>query len=200
MQAPQQAAGLDLFAALQTTSAHRRFKPDPVPPEAIEQLVFYATRAGSASNTQPWEFVVVTDADQRAEIGRLYLEASYESPHWDSPQHTSPNQLARQLGDVPCLILVCLQGQQPEEPAQLLVRYASIFPAIQNLLLAARGLGLGAVLTTRHRRREAEIKQLLGIPDDVETVCLLPIGYPERDFVTVKNRKDPSEVTHWNGW
>ena len=204
----ESATGMGLFEAMESLTAMRRLKPDPVPREILERLIFYATRAGSGGNRQGWEFVVITDRDKVAEVGRHYREMSHKA---DRPEaaasdpvarrvYESADYLAEHMGEAPCLILVCLADQPPEDRKRLVPRYGSIFPAVQNLMLAARAFGLGTVLTTRHRPREKEIKALLGMPDEVETVCLLPIGDPERNFVHIKNRKHPSEVTHWNHW
>jgi nitroreductase len=96
------------------------------------------------------------------------------------------------------LILACLQ--RGDTPAAMAAG-ASIYPAVQNLLLAARGLGLGSVITTLHRRYEKEIKALLDIPDNVETAALLPIGYPEEGDQYGPTRRAPvSKVTYWERW
>lgn len=197
---------MDLFEAMETLTAVRRFKTDPVPRELVERMIFYATRAASGGNSQPWEFIVLTERDRVAEIARHYREVSADfgairDRATDSVSrrvYGNAAYLAEHMHELPCLILVGLHGAGPTgvRPS----RYGSIFPAVQNLMLAARAFGLGTVLTTRHRARETEIKAYLRIPEDVETVCLLPVGYPEREFVRIKNRRDPAEVTHWNGW
>jgi nitroreductase len=199
---------MDLFEAMESLTAHRRLKPDPIPRELIEKVIFYATRAASGGNRQGWEFVVITDRDKVAEVGRHYREmsdvagrpAAADTDPVTQRVYDSADYLAEHMGEAPCLILVCLADAQPEDRKRLVPRYGSIFPAVQNLMLAARAFGLGTVLTTRHRPREKEIKELLGIPEEVETVCLLPLGYPQRRFVHIKNRKPVAEVTHWNGW
>ncbi|HKZ50189.1 MAG TPA: nitroreductase family protein, partial [Dehalococcoidia bacterium] len=111
----------------------------------------------------------------------------------------SGSHLARHLADVPVLILVCLEGDGARQGRARLSLYASVFPAVQNLLLAARGLGLGATLTTIWRAHEEEIKTLLGIPPQVEAVALIPVGYPQRPFGP-NQRRAVSEVTYYERW
>jgi nitroreductase len=113
------------------------------------------------------------------------------------------NHLADHLHEAPILLFVCLMprdlpllGDRPHRGPAI---YASIFPAVQNVLLACRALGLGATLTTLHLLHEDEIKERLGIPTEVETVALLPIGYPVGRFGPT-TRKPPEEVTYWDGW
>jgi nitroreductase len=114
--------------------------------------------------------------------------------------------MAEHLHEAPVLLLVCMTqreevlpedetGRRPSEAA----RYASIFPAAQNILLACRALGLGATLTTLHLLRESEIKERLGIPEEVEAVALIPIGYPQGKFGPT-TRLPVEDVTHWNRW
>ncbi|MBI4491572.1 MAG: nitroreductase family protein [Chloroflexi bacterium] len=199
----------NLFEAMETLRAMRHLEARPVPRAAIERLIFYATRAASGGNRQNWAFVVVTEREKVAAIGRLYREGSEGSlqQRLDEAQdegarrvYASALHLARHMGEAPCLILVCQRGPLPDDRVSAAVYYGSIFPAAQNLMLAARALGLGATLTTMQVRREPELKALLGLPDDVHTVCLIPVGYPVRPFSRVKNRRDPGEVTHWEGW
>ncbi len=200
---------MDLFEALETTRAMRRLSTRPVERETLERLIYYATRAPSGGNSQPWEFVVVTRPDLIARLGELYRESSEDmftavvnrpdAAETTKRIYSSALRLSRTMGQAPALILVCMRGRPPADPTQAPSRYASILPAVQNLMLAARGMGLGAVLTTVHRRREGEVKTLLGIPDDVETVALIPVGYPAGRFGPV-NRRPVSAVLHWEGW
>ena len=198
---------MDLFDAMATQRAVRRFKPDPVPPEAISRVLDAATRAPSGGNSQPWSFVVLLDPAVRRQVGALYKDA------WDAggidrftsdPDtakarvYRSAKYLAERMGEAPVLILACIKsgGRGPS-----FTTGASIYPAVQNLMLAARALGLGTVITTIHRGREEEIKELLGIPEDVTTAALIPMGYPAEGagFGPVR-RKRTSEVTHLDRW
>ena len=102
------------------------------------------------------------------------------------------------MGEAPILILACIQTNG--SPGNTL-RGSSIYPAVQNLMLAARGLEIGSVITTLHTRYEQEIKDLLGIPDEVETVALIPLGYPTSDEQFGRNNRTPVElVTFKEKW
>ena len=197
---------IGLFEAMYTQRAIRHLKPDPVPEETIRKLIEAATKAPSGGNSQPWKFMVIRDASTKAQISDYYLrswEAVYGSPAASKGSlqphvRSSADHMARNMANAPVLILACLQ--RGDTPAAMAAG-ASIYPAVQNLLLAARGLGLGSVITTLHRSYEAEIKTLLGIPDNVETAALLPIGYPEEGDQYGPTRRAPvSEVTYWDRW
>ena len=155
------------------------------------------------------EFVVITDVDVRARIGEMYSKASGRLFHYlveNAPEESARQiyadalQLSDHMGEAPVLILVCTRVTEERPFADQLT---SILPAVQNLMLAARAYGLGSTLTTVHKRREAEIKEILSIPDHVDTVCLIPIGYPqrqERAFGKITNRRPIDEVLHWNAF
>ncbi len=198
---------MDLFDAMHTQRAVRRFKPDPVPSEVVSRILDAATRAPSGGNSQTWSFVVLRDAEVRRQVGALYKDA------WDAggiarftsdPDpakarvYKSAEYLAERMGEAPVLILACIEsgGRGPS-----LTTGASIYPAVQNLMLAARALGLGTVITTIHRGREREIRELLGIPEDVTTAALIPMGYPAEGagFGPVR-RRPASEVTYVDRW
>ena len=111
----------------------------------------------------------------------------------------SADHLAHNMAEVPVIIMVCMEGGRPG-PGPL-TRGASIYPAVQNLLLAARALGLGTALTTLHRRHEEEIKALLGIPENVETAALIPLGFPAQgEHFGGSRRRPASEVTFQEKW
>ena len=197
---------IGLFDALYTQRAIRYIRPDPVPDELLRKLVEAATKAPSGGNKQPWSFILIRDADMKGKIAKYYKEAWYaayggEPATGGSLQQnvmTSATYLAEHMQDVPVLILVCLAH---DGSPSTIVRGSSIYPAVQNLLLAARGLGLGSALTTLHMRHEREIKELLGIPDNVETAALLPIGYPAEGVKYGPTGRGPvGEVTHWERW
>jgi nitroreductase len=108
-------------------------------------------------------------------------------------------RLAERLDQAPALVVACLRGPPPSDPARAAAWWGSIFPAVQNLLLAARGRGLGATLTTLHKAAEAEVKAVLGIPAEFETAALVPVGRPEGRFARPR-RRPAAQVTHWNRW
>ena len=197
---------ISLFEALRTQRAIRRFSTDPVSDDAISIILDAATKAPSGANRQPWYFIVIRDEEIKSRIGEWYLDGwnvAYGSTQpgqgISSSVYQSADSLAQRMGDSPVLILVCVdRGTTGPGP---ITAGSSIYPAVQNLLLAARGLGLGTVLTTLHRHHEEEIKQLLGIPDNVETVALIPVGYPaEGEHFGGSRRRPVEEVTFHDRW
>jgi nitroreductase len=170
---------VDVFEAIRTTRAMRRLDPSrDVSDEDIRTIVEAATKAGSAGNRQPARWLVVRDAEKRRQLGELYREC-VEPLLRDDQDRTKTDpatakrlkstwHLARHLGEAPVLVLACASGQPN----------AAVFVGVQNLMLAARALGLGTTLTTSHLCNEQKVKALLRIPDDVNTFCLIPVGYP----------------------
>ena len=197
---------MDFFEVINTQRAMRRLKPDPVPDELIWKLLDAAVKAPSGGNRQPWNFIIIRDAATKARIAEWYLDgwntaygpmrqAAMASPAI-AKTYASADHLANHLAEVPVLIIATLNtsGIAPVTPPG-----ANVFPAVQNLLLAARALGLGATLTTVYRPHDAELKQLLGIPDGVETMALIPIGYPQGKFGPTM-RIPAQNVTYWEKW
>lgn len=221
--------GMDLFDAIYTARAQRRLRPDPVPEALIARVLEAAIRAPSAGNEQNWHFVVIRDSAQRRKVGALFRRASdiaaavYQAR--SRPDHLTEAQWQRMLtagahlwdhmGDAPVLIVPCLhqrslpardaldpvwRDHHDAERAYLdRIRGSSIYPAVQNIILACRALGLGTVITTNHLRLEAEFKAILGIPDEVDTFALMPVGWPEGHFGPL-SRKPLSEVVHADRW
>ena len=197
---------MDIFEAMSTQRAMRRLKPDPVPDELIWKLLDAAVKAPSGGNRQPWNFIVIRDAETKTKIAEWYLEGwntaygPFRQAAMASPPiaktYGSADRLANHLAEVPVLIMVTLD---PARVAPVTPPGANVFPAVQNLLLAARALGLGATLTTVYRTHEAEVKQLLGIPETVETMALIPIGYPVGKFGPTV-RIPAESVTYWEKW
>jgi nitroreductase len=220
---------IELFDAIYTARSLRRFRPDPVPEALIARVLDAAIRAPSAGNAQNWHFVVVRDAEQRRKIGALYRKGSdiaaavYQArgrpPHLTDAQWrrmmVGSEHLWNHMGDAPVLLVPCLR--QRDMPARDAldpdwrqyydsectyldrIRGASIYPAVQNVILACRALGLGTVLTTNHLRVEPEFKAVLGIPADVDTFALMPIGWPEAGFGPL-SRRPLAEVRHDDRW
>lgn len=186
--------------------AIRYFKPDAVPDELVQKLIEAGTKAPSGGNRQPWKFLVIRDAELKRRIGKYYRLA-YEAAYGVATATTgalapavrrSATSLSETMHEVPLLILACIEHDGSPSATG---RGGSIFPSVQNILLAAQALGLGSVLTSLHRRYEAEIKELLGIPDNVETVALLPIGYPAAGSRYGPTTRQPvSEVAYRDRW
>ncbi len=197
---------MDFFDVINTQLAMRRLKPDPIPDELIWKLLDAAVKAPSGGNRQPWNFIVIRDADTKAKIAEWYLDGwntaygPFRQAAMASPAiaktYGSADRLANHLAEVPVLIMVTLD---PARVAPVTPPGANVFPAVQNLLRAARALGLGATHTTVYRTHEDEVKQLLGIPESVETMALIPIGYPVGKFGPT-SRVPAESVTYWDKW
>jgi nitroreductase len=199
----------DLFEIMRTTRSMRRLKPDPVPDELIRKILEAGTFAPSGGNMQRWRFLVVKDPAIKATVGAYYRRAWNEtvSPRYRSGEPapgTSPERFARMLDaaqyladhihEAPVWIVPCMGGPTPTRTSG-----SSIYPAVQNMLLAARALGLGATLTTLYLAFEKEVDASLGLPDDVHTYALLPIGYPMGRFGPVR-RVALGDVVYENRW
>ncbi len=202
---------MDFFEVLSTQRAIRRLKPDPIPEDAIRTILEAAICAPSGGNRQGWSFVVIRDPELRAKIGEYYREAFFNElldlPYYRAAAAAPPESalgkvlassrhLAEHMGEAPVLILACLEsaGMSPG-----ITQGASIYPAVQNILLAARALGIGSTLTTIHRFRDRRVKALLGIPDGVETAALIPLGFPVGRFGRAP-RRPLSEVVFLDRW
>ena len=220
---------LGVFEAIHTARALRRLKSDPVPDALITKVLEAAICAPSAGNAQNWIFVVVRDAEQRRKLGALYRKASDTASAMYAarghPAHMSEAQFQRlmaagahlweHMGDAPVLLVPCQRRPHvppPEAlPPQLRARYAdehayterirgaSIYPAIQNIILACRALGLATIITTNHIRCEDEVKAVLSLPDDVQTFALMPIGWPLGHFGPL-TRRPLTEVAYVDQW
>jgi nitroreductase len=185
---------MDFFDVVTTQRAMRRLETRPIPDAVLRQIMEAAICAPSGGNRQGWSFVVVRDAAKRARLGDLYREAWSELmkvPYYagaakeppESPAGkmlASARHLGEHLGEAPVLVLACIALDPGVAPS--LTTGASIYPAVQNLMLAARAHGVGSCITTIHRFRDAQVKALLGIPADVETAALIPLGYPLGKF------------------
>jgi nitroreductase len=202
---------MELFEAMSTQRAIRRLKPDPVPDSAVRQILTSATHAPSGGNRQSWSFLVVRDPAKRARLGELYRESwaevlklpYYAAAAKEPPESAagrllrSARHLSEHLGEAPVLILACIAVDSGTSPT--ITTGASIYPAVQNLMLAARALGIGTCLTTIHKFRDAQVKELLGIPAHVETAALIPLGYPRGKF-SAAARKPVGEVAYADRW
>ncbi len=202
-----------LFEALHTMRAMRRLRPDPVPDELIKKIINAGLGAPSGGDVQHWRFIVVKDAAIKKQIQLRYKKALDQVlPRYQSnppPPGKTEEQKQRMLKAVvyltehfheaPVLIVGCLVGDFAASIGLAKMSGASIYPAVQNMLLAARGLGLGATLTTRHLIFEKEVNDILGLPDNAETFAILPIGYPVGKFGPV-SRRPLEEVTFQDTW
>jgi nitroreductase len=171
------------FHVVHHQRAHRAFSPDPLDDATIERVLEAATYAPSAENSQPWHFVVVRDETLRARIGELTRQA-WEAGGREFERGRLPEAM---LADVdrgatggvagaPVLVVVCGDTSFCLDA----VLEASVFPAVQNLLLAAGAMGLGSALTTLAMGFAAELRDLLDLPPHVRALAVVPLGHPAR--------------------
>ena len=195
---------IPLGEALFTQRSVRRFKPDPIAMPDIHLIMEAAVKAPNGGNSQPARFLVLTDRKIIGELGALYHEAWWakrrEAQGWTKPEdiplsdksYRSAMQLADEMKDVPAMVLA---WASPGGAAN------SVIPAVQNLMLAARALGIGSVPTTLHPLVMDRARALLGVPKDVSFHFLVPLGYPREGARFGGSRRLPtSETTYLNRW
>ncbi len=211
--------GIGLFEAIDTQRSLRRFTDAPVPDAAIRRLLDAARKAPSPTNSQPWGFIVVRDAEKRRALAEIYAKAwgfakqFYGDPAKakDEPERVmleATDRLAGALDEAPLFILCCLDRSRlgpmvtPDlatilEPSSA---YGAVWAAVQNVLLAARGLGLAALPTNLTRLLDHEVRPLLGMPEHVETVILIAIGHPAEGTFGPPRRRSLEDVAHLEHW
>ena len=186
----------DVHELFRYQRAIRTFTAEDVPEALVEQVLTAAIHAPSGSNTQPWHFIVIRDPAVKQAISEVYEEAR-TAANRDRPQ--AAGGVRQPLSAAPVLIVACVNT--PASGQAGFQTGASIYPSVQNLMLAARALGLGTVLTTLHRRRKARIHELLGIPDHIESAAIIPLGWPDREYGPNRRRPLAQFVMRdrWNG-
>jgi nitroreductase len=199
---------MDVLEVMGTAVSMRWLKPDPVPYELVEKLLWAATRASNPGNSQPWDFVVVREEATRRQVADIITEPMRGFRPSPSELPGDPTQrrilqgvsyLVEHMGDIPVLIFVCGNNVYPPNAPQEPMMYSAVFGAAQNVMVAARALGLGAAYTTFHLTREAEIKTKLGIPDETRICVTIPVGWPGRNFGSL-TRRPLEEVVHHDHW
>jgi nitroreductase len=209
-----------LYEGLMTTRAMRRFTDEPVTTDEVEAVLRAAQQGPSGGNIQPWHFLVVTDPAERTWLGERYRRAygRYEAallagmpPIADESRRAAwertlvaSRHLADHLDEAPVIVLVAMPDismtlADDEGELDVGTPYASVYPAVQNLLLAARSLGIGGVITTVHRIHHDEVRDHFGVPDTYQLVALVPLGRPRGRF-GVAPRRPVEQVTHWDRW
>jgi nitroreductase len=181
----------------------RRFRPDPIPMQDLHLILEAAVKAPSGGNRQPGRFIVLNDPGLIREFGALYREAWWakrrdEKQPWtrreeippEEKGHTSAARLADEIKDAPCIVLALTTSRNGA---------SSIIPSVQNMMLAARALGIGSVPTTLHAQVLERVYTLLGIPAELEFHLCIPMGYPRGKFGTTQ-RKPATEVAYLNHW
>jgi nitroreductase len=181
----------------------RRFRPDPIPVEDLKLIMDATVKAPNGGNRQPARFLILTDAEVIREFGALYREAWWakrrdEKRPWTRREEipaeergqTSAARLADEIKDAPCIVLAFTTVKNGA---------SSVIPAVQNLMLAARALGIGSVPTTLHAQVLERVYALLNVPPDMEFHLCIPLGYPRGKFGPTQ-RIPAAEVTSLNRW
>ena len=198
-----------------TRAVRKRIDFDrPVPREVIEECIGLALQAPSASNSQPWSFVVVTDPEQKAELAKWYLKsydayagARYDAADGELPTATermasSARYLADRMHEIPAMIIPCVEGRIDQRTSEgQAAGWGSIVQAGWSFCLAARARGIGTCWTTLHLSYERECAEILGIPyDEVTQTALITTGYYTGDSFKPAPRGDISSLIRWDRW
>lgn len=206
---------MDALEAIMTTRAIRRFTTEPVSESDLWTCLRAAQQAPSGGNTQPTRYLVVTDRELRNQLGKLYRSGFAEYlktlparparrvPEGDSVMARvgrSARHLADNLAEVPVIVFFLMPRSEPlVEGIDIGPMHASVYPAVQNFCLAARALGLGTTLTTVIRVHQAEVLDLLGVPEMYEIAAMVPLGHPAEKF-SVAVRRDVASLTFFDRW
>ena len=203
----------DIWEAIYTQRAIRRWKDEPLADDLIWKVIEAGTKAPSGSNLQPWRFVVIRDRETREAIA-AQLRKGLENPGLQSMidnaiksgtkgerlMMTGARGLFENLAQAPVFIVPCLyQVASPTQDPTTLLAGSSIYQAVQNMLLAARALGLGTVMTTFQGAVDGVLRERCAIPAEATPVALIPMGFPDANFGPT-NRKPVDEVTNWERW
>ncbi|XOV82276.1 MAG: nitroreductase family protein [bacterium] len=209
---------MELYDAMSTLRAVRRLRPDPIPDDVLNRVLTAATWAPTGGNHQPWRIIAVTAPELKQRLQDLYR------PHWDSYvpayekhlAHMPPEQagqsrraleagtyLAHHMFEAPVICVFCFNAEHititdAELDRPSVVGGGSIYPAVQNLLLAARNEQLGCVLTTLLCIEEQKVKSLLQIPADWHTAAFVPLGYPVKGGHGSISRKPLEKMVYSN--
>jgi nitroreductase len=189
--------------AMFTQRSIRKFRSDPIAMADIRLVLEAAAKAPNGGNRQPARFLVLTDRELIRQFGVLYREAWWakrrdEGQHWTTRDGIPPEQgstraaaqLADEMSDVSCVVLAFGSGKG---------QASSVIPAVQNLMLAARALGIGSVPTTLHPQVMDRVRALLGVPVEPELQLVIPLGYPRGRFGAT-NRLPTAETAYLNRW
>ncbi len=211
---------MELYEAMQTLRAVRRLRPDPIPDDVLRRVLEAATWAPSGANAQPWRIVVVREPARKQALGVWYAEGwaayveHYRTLLADAPEAVrarsermiaAGDHLAAHFGETPAVLVFCFDPRNlaitdagQDRPS--VVGGGSIYPAVQNLLLACRAEGLGCVLTTLLCQVEPRVRELLEIPDPWYTAAAVPIGYPLRGGHGPISRRPVSKMAFADRW
>lgn len=196
---------MNVLDAMNTCTAMRYFKAKPVPRETLEKLLFAATRASNPGNSQGWEFLVIDDPQTKAAVGEKVMAGM--APFFanrpagvdavEERMLVGAEHLAKNFAQVPVWIVGMARKVYPPQDPQDSFMASTIYPAAQNMIVAARSLGVGTCFTTFPGQAEPEIRALCNVPEDLHMLVYVAVGYPAREFQPVK-RKPLSDVVVWN--
>lgn len=202
---------MGIFETIYNCRAMRRLKPDPVPKPLLVKLIDAANQAPTGSNQQGARWIVVRDAEQRSRLAALNKVAATRYIRMRTEEEPPDEKRKRLLAavrwqvdhmqEIPALVIACYRfGESVVDNPDVGTRAGgSIWPAVQNLLLAARALGLGATPTTLGLSDRAAVREVLQLPDDMAAFCLIPVGYPQGNFGPV-TRLPVEETMCWDRW
>ncbi|MGO9450340.1 MAG: nitroreductase family protein [Candidatus Binataceae bacterium] len=214
-------AEMGIYEAMKTLRAVRRLKPDPIPDEVLHRVLEAATWAPTGGNRQPWRIVLVKDRAKKQRLGELYTQrwTAYVAqsrkaiPEGMPPEARarmertlkSGDYLAAHFGETPAIAMFCFNPRQmaitdAKQNRPSVVGGGSVYPSVENLLLACRAEGLGCVLTTLLCEFEPEVRALLSIPDPWYTAAAIPIGYPVGKGHGPVNREPVENVVFLDSW
>jgi nitroreductase len=197
---------MPLAEAMRTQRAVRRLRVDPVDDDTVLAVLELATKAPTGSNQQGWEFVVVRDPDVKHALARLNRQAFSVYRRVARSRARGDLRAARMLAavqyqadhfeDAPVIVVACLHGRSGPTAMARAAYFGSIFPAVQNLLLAARSLGLGATLTTLPLWSRTQARRTLGLPPKVTPCAVIPLGWPLKGGYGPTTRRPVREIVH----
>jgi len=204
---------MDLLEGMATTRTIRRYRPEPIPDDDLATILWHASRAPSGSNRQPYRFLVLRDGPG-ARRAKAILGEGFRAA-WDAKEAAdgyrsgsgaeagtpkarmaaTMRHFVDHLEETPAVVLACYRRHRAPDPTE----GASLYPACQNLLLAARALGYGGVMTMWHALVEADLRESLGIPDDVVIGATICLGRPVGHHGPVR-RRPLAELVHDDRW
>ncbi|HKN00551.1 MAG TPA: nitroreductase family protein [Candidatus Binataceae bacterium] len=214
-------AEMGIYEAMKTLRAVRRLKPDPIPDDVLHRVLEAATWAPTGGNRQPWRIVLVKDRAKKQHLGELYSQrwtAYVAQSRKAIPEGVPPevrartertlkagDYLASHFGETPAIAMFCFNPKQmaitdAKQNRPSVVGGGSVYPSVENLLLACRAEGLGCVLTTLLCEFEPEVRALLSIPDPWYTAAAIPIGYPVGKGHGPVNREPFENVVFLDSW
>ena len=214
-------AEMGVYEAMRTLRAVRRLKPDPIPDDVLMRVLEAATWAPTGGNRQPWSVVVVKDRDKKNRLGQWYAEvwsafskmyrSNIPADMADDARKrmlrtiAAGDYLAQHFGETPVIAIFCFNPKQmaitdAKQNRPSVVGGGSVYPSVENFLIACRAEGLGCVLTTLLCEVEPQVKELLAIPDGWGTAAAIPVGYPIGRGHGPLIRRPVGDLAYLDGW